>query len=125
MRVNFKSKGKWDITKRYLKKNSKLNHRSILEKYGELGVEALRQYTPKDTGLTANSWYYVIEEGKDRDTITWCNSNTKRDAIPVALLIQYGHATRNGGYVQGIDYINPALKPIFDNLAESVWKEVR
>lgn len=125
MKVNFKSKGKWNLTKQYLKKNSKLNHRSILERYGKLGVDALRQNTPKDTGLTANSWYYEIEESHDHYTITFCNSNTVRDSIPVALLIQFGHGTRNGGYVQGIDYINPALKPIFENLADSVWKEVR
>lgn len=104
-----------------LKRQDFLKH---LDKYGQMGVKALREATPRDTGLTAESWDYVIEQGKDSVTITWTNSNTNR-TIPIALLIQYGHATRKGGWVQGIDYINPALKPIFDQIAKSAWEEVR
>jgi len=94
-----------------------------LDKYGQMGVKALRDATPRDTGKTANSWDYVIEQTKDSVTITWTNSNENR-SIPIALLIQYGHATRNGGWISGIDYINPALKPIFEQIAMSAWKEV-
>jgi hypothetical protein len=94
-----------------------------LDKYGQMGVKALRDATPRDTGKTANSWGYVIEQNKDSVTITWTNSNENR-SIPIALLIQYGHATRNGGWISGIDYINPALKPIFEQIATSAWKEV-
>ena len=94
-----------------------------LDKYGQMGVKALRDATPRDTGKTANSWDYVIEQTKDSVTITWTNSNENR-SIPIALLIQYGHATRNGGWISGIDYINPALKTIFEQIATSAWKEV-
>lgn len=94
-----------------------------LDKYGQMGVKALRDATPRDTGKTANSWDYVIEQNRDSVTITWTNSNENR-SIPIALLIQYGHATRNGGWISGIDYINPALKPIFEQIATSAWKEV-
>ena len=94
-----------------------------LDKYGQMGVKALRDATPRNTGKTANSWDYVIEQNKDSVTITWTNSNENR-SIPIALLIQYGHATRNGGWISGIDYINPALKPIFEQIATSAWKEV-
>lgn len=94
-----------------------------LDKYGQMGVKALRDATPRDTGKTANSWDYIIERNKDSVTITWTNSNENR-SVPIALLIQYGHATRNGGWISGIDYINPALKPIFEQIATSAWKEV-
>lgn len=94
-----------------------------LDKYGQMGVKALRDATPRDTGKTANSWDYVIEQNRDSVTITWTNSNENR-SIPIALLIQYGHTTRNGGWISGIDYINPALKPIFEQIATSAWKEV-
>lgn len=96
---------------------------SILEKYGEEGVKALRSTTPKDTGLTANSWFYDITVEKDRVTLSWNNSNIQ-DGVPIAVLIQYGHGTGTGGYVEGVDYINPALHPIFKDIADSAWKEV-
>lgn len=95
----------------------------ILEKYGEEGVKALRSTTPKDTGLTANSWSYDITVEKDRVTLSWNNSNIQ-DGVPIAVLIQYGHGTGTGGYVEGVDYINPALHPIFKDIADSAWKEV-
>lgn len=99
--------------------------RLILEKYGQKGVEALRLATPKDTGKTSESWYYEIEEESNGTMkIVWHNSNLGDDWAPIAILLQYGHATRNGGYVQGTDYINPAIDSIFHRLADDVWKEV-
>ena len=96
----------------------------ILEKYGEEGVMALQSTTPKDSGLTASSWSYDIEVEKDLITISWNNSNIN-DGVPIAVLIQYGHGTGTGGYVEGVDYINPAMHPIFKQIADSAWKEVR
>lgn len=95
----------------------------VLEKYGQQGVRALQSTTPKDTGLTASSWSYDITVSKDTITISWNNSNVQ-DGIPIAVLIQYGHGTGTGGYVEGIDYINPAMHPIFKEIADSAWKEV-
>lgn len=95
-----------------------------LDKYGAEGVAALAEATPKRTGKTSESWNYEIEQTPTSVKITWTNSNLAREAIPVALLIQYGHGTRTGGYVQGVDYINPALEPIFNKIADKVWKEI-
>ena len=97
-----------------------------LAKYGLKGVKALADATPKDSGLTADSWYYVIEHNEEKKTYTlsWYNDNITKDYFPIAIMLQYGHATNNGGYVKGRDYINPALQPIFDELAENAWKEV-
>ena len=86
-------------------------------------MEALARATPKDTGKTADSWDYEITEQKGRLKITWTNSNLN-DGVSIAVLLQYGHATRNGGWVEGIDYINPAIRPIFDKIAKEAWKEV-
>lgn len=94
-----------------------------LEVYARKGVEALQVATPKDTGVTANSWYYEITNTKNGISIEWKNSNTN-EGYNIALLIQYGHGTRDGHYVAGIDYINPALKPIFDEIADNAWREV-
>lgn len=91
--------------------------------YGEMGLDALRSATPRNTGKTAESWSYNIKRGKDTITIEWNNSNTN-EGYHIAVLIQYGHGTRNGGYVRGIDYINPAMRPIFEQIADEVWKEV-
>lgn len=94
--------------------------RSVLDKYGQRGVAALQATTPKDSGETANAWRYTIFDLG----IAWENTNITTDGTPIAILLEYGHGTRNGGYVQGIDYINPALRPIFDEIADSCWKEV-
>ena len=94
-----------------------------LEKYGEEGVAALQSSTPKRTGLTANSWRYEIVEDDNSISIIWNNDNL-HDGVPVAVLLEYGHATKNGGFVQGIDYINPVMKPIFEKIANEAWKEV-
>lgn len=97
---------------------------SILKKYGEEGVRSLREFTPKDTGETADSWSYEITEGDGAVTLSFKNS-AQNDGIPIAILIQYGHGTGTGGYVQPNDYINPAMKPIFKRIANDAWKEVR
>ena len=94
--------------------------RSVLDRYGRQGVAALQMYTPKDSGETANSWKYEIFNLG----IVWSNTNVTGNGTPVAILLQYGHGTKNGGYVQGRDYINPALQPIFDEIADNCWKEV-
>lgn len=95
-----------------------------LAKYGQLGVDALASATPKDTGKTASSWSYEITKEQGKYTIYWKNSNIN-DGVPIAVILQYGHGTGSGGYVRGMDYINPALRPIFDKIAEDAWKEVR
>jgi hypothetical protein len=97
---------------------------SDLDKYGQMGVDALAHYTPIDSGLTASSWSYEITRTKKGVTIGFKNSNVTSNGTPVAILLQYGHATRGGGYVEGIDYINPALRPIFNQIAIEAWREV-
>lgn len=121
--IQFKQKGDFSKTESFLKKLRKLDLDSVLKKYGELGVQALASATPVETGKTAASWDYKIEKGKGVVTITWTNSNVN-NGVPIALLIQYGHGTGTGGYVQGRDYIKPAILPIFDQLADALWKEV-
>lgn len=99
-----------------------------MKNIGEEGVKALKEATPKDTGLTSESWYYEVKQIQNGGTniirLSFMNSNRK-DGVPIALVIQYGHGTRGGGYVEGIDYINPALKPIFEKLANNAWKELK
>lgn len=108
--VMFRQKGDFRRTSDFLKRANRLNLDAILNQYGQEGVEALRAATPKDTGTTANSWSYTVHKGTGSITITWSNSNIV-DGVPIAVILQYGHGTRNGGYVQGTDYINPAMKP--------------
>ena len=125
--MQFIHKGDFTHLETFLAKGLKWKFatKMILEKYGKLGVEALREATPKDTGKTSESWSYeVVEEGDGRMKIVWHNSNLGDDWAPIAILLQYGHATGNGGYVQGQDYINPAIDKIFHRLAEDAWKEV-
>lgn len=116
----------WKKTFNYLNGISKkMSFESIMSKYGEMGVERLRNATPIDTGKTSESWYYVInKKSKDSIELSFHNSNVV-DGQNVAILIQYGHGTKNGGYVVGRDYINPALKPIFDDMAKSAWEEIK
>lgn len=121
--IKIKHKGDFKKTERFLKNASKQQIALILEKYAQKGVEALRNATPADSGLTARSWGYEILVSKNGYRIVWTNTNIA-GKVPVAILIQYGHATRNGGYVQGIDYINPALRPLFNQMADQVWREV-
>lgn len=121
--VIVKQKGDFSKTEKFLNTiNKKLYYRN-LQKYAEQGVAALASATPIDSGITANSWNYEIRQTKNSVSIYWTNSNVNK-GVPIAVIIQYGHGTRNGGYVQGRDYINPAMRPIFDKIAENVWKEV-
>lgn len=123
MKITVSHKGDLSKTTNFLKNALKGSFYRSLERYGEEGVAALRSATPVDTGMTASSWYYEIERGFGSATITWKNSNIV-NGVPIAIILQYGHGTRNGGYVAGRDYINPAIQPIFDNIANAVWMEV-
>ena len=96
----------------------------IANKYGQLGVDALAAHTPVDTGRTASSWGYVVTNTKNGFSITWTNNNTTSKGTPIIVFIQYGHTLPGGGYVQGVDVVNPAMKPIFENLAKELWSEV-
>lgn len=122
--VVIKQKGSFNKTRNFLDRVQRLNYKSILEKYAKEGVEALSSATPVDSGLTASSWGYEIDYDKFGFSISWTNTNVV-DGVPIAIILQYGHGTRNGGYVQGVDYINPAIKPIFDKIQDKLWEEVR
>jgi len=122
--IRVKQHGDFSKTEAFLNRMKHPFYYGMLHRYGKQGVEALRDATPRDTGKTAESWSYEIRQNGSRIQIIWKNSNLAEAGMPVAVLIQYGHATRNGGYVQGIDYINPALRPIFEEMADSIWKEV-
>lgn len=121
--ITFQQKGDFHKTFNFLKRAQKMKAVDLI-KYGEMGVEALRAATPKDTGLTASSWYYQIVERNGNIAINFLNSNLGDGWAPIAILIQMGHATGTGGWVEGVDYINPALKPIFDKIAKDAWEEV-
>ena len=121
--ITFETKGNWNKTFRFFKRNTKVTL-DDLKKYGEWGVQALSEATPVDTGLTADSWGYQIREGNGQIAIEWTNSNVEDGWYNVALMIQYGHATHYGAWVEGIDYINPALKSIYDAIAKHAWREV-
>lgn len=121
--IEFSMKGSFNKTFAFLKRNRKLDIRDF-DKFGRMGVEALKEATPKDSGLTADSWYYEITNDDGRLVIQWLNSNVVNGWCNVAVILQYGHATGTGGYVEGIDYINPALAPIFDKIAKHAWEEV-
>lgn len=121
--ISFRQKGDFSKLTKYLERVKEAVHVGDLDKYGREGVAALASATPVDSGNTANSWYYKIENKKEYASITFYNSNIQ-NGVPIAIILQYGHGTRNGGWVQGRDYINPAIQPIFDKIAESAWKEV-
>lgn len=121
--IRFEQKGDFEKTRKFLKEAGKRDLDNILNKYGKMGVENLSAYTPRDTGLTASSWTYTIEKTKNKVSIIWRNTNVV-DGVPIAIILQYGHATRNGGYVEGVDYINPALEPVFKELKDHIWREV-
>ena len=116
--------GDFKTLTRFLERAKEVVRLGILDKYGKRGVEALAEATPKDTGLTANSWSYKIENRPGHSaSITFYNSNI-HNGVPIAVILQYGHGTKNGGWVEGRDYINPAIQPIFDEIADSAWREV-
>lgn len=121
--ITFSQKGDFSKTYSFLKKAQKLDI-SGLEAYGKRGVEALSDATPKDTGLTASSWSYAITNDGKTVTISFSNSNVQ-NGILIAVILRYGHATGNGGWIEGYDYISPAIQPIFDEIVDHAWKEVK
>ena len=121
--IRFRVEGGFSKTIAHLEKLKKIKITKLLDKYGKEGVAALSSATPVDTGLTASSWYYKIEVGADTTSLIFCNSNIQ-NGVPIAIILQYGHGTGTGGYVQGRDYINPAIQPVFDSLARKAWEEV-
>lgn len=122
--ITIRSKGSFSRSKRLLKKMSQTEIEKTLAAYGERGVVLLSSATPVRSGLTANSWSYEIENSGGSARIVWTNSNIVGEKYNLAVLIQYGHGTGTGGYVTGIDYINPTLRPLFEEMANSIWKEV-
>lgn len=123
MGIVIKHRGSFKNTERLFQKLSRFEINSVLEKYGKMGVDALSASTPINSGETANSWDYEIEKKGSGYTIVWTNSNMN-EGVNIALILQTGHGTGTGGYVKGKDYINPALRPVFDALAEEAWQEV-
>lgn len=117
------SRGNFDETEKFLRKAASMKAPSSLDKYGQAGVAALASATPTDSGKTASSWRYEIKSSGNGFTIDFLNSNIN-DNVNIAVILQYGHGTGTGGYVSGRDYINPAIQPVFDKLAEEAWKEV-
>ena len=124
--ITVKQKGNFKKLNNFLEKSLEKFEIGNLDKYGKQGVEALEQYTPKDAGKTSQSWSYKINRQNNDQivTLSFHNSNIN-NGVPIAIILQYGHGTRNGGWVEGIDYINPALRPIFEKIVEEVWEEVR
>lgn len=121
--ISIKQRGDFKETEKLLKKSLGRDYISVLEKYGQQGVSALSASTPIDSGLTASSWSYKIIQNESGFSVSWENSNVQKN-VNIAIILQYGHGTRNGGYVSGRDYINPALQLIFDKMADAAWKEV-
>lgn len=121
--ISFRQKGDFSKLTSYLEKAKETIKLGDLDRYGREGVKALSSATPKDSGKTASSWYYEIEHKNDSISISFHNSNINK-GVPIAIILQYGHGTRNGGWVEGKDYINPAIQPIFDKIASEAWKEV-
>lgn len=125
MKISFDTRGSFKKTDDFLKKMSKGSAIfRVLDSYGRTGTDALASATPIDSSESAASWYHEVVESKGTYSIVWRNGNVV-DGIPVVILLQYGHGTRNGGFIQGRDFINPALKPLFDRLADEVWREVQ
>lgn len=121
--ITITEKGSFSHIERYLSRLKQVELERVLNKYGNLGVTALSNATPTETGLTSESWYYDIVARPGYHSIRWYNSHVE-DGVPIAVILQYGHGTRTGGYVQGRDYIMPAMRPIFDQIAAEAWREV-
>lgn len=121
--IKISQKGDFKKSITYMEKLKEAIQLSSFDKYGREGVSALSSATPVDSGKTASSWYYKIERTKNTISITFYNSNVN-EGVPIAIILQYGHGTGTGGWVEGRDYINPAIQPIFDKMAEEAWKEV-
>lgn len=123
MPISFSSKGDFKVTEAYLRRVQKFDVRKVLEAGGAKGVKALASATPVESGIAANSWTYRVSGGRGQARITWLNTDVE-NGFPVAIMLQYGYGTGTGGYVQGRDYINPAMAPIFDQIAQDVLKAV-
>ena len=121
--ITFKHKGNFKHTEKFMTKALRRNYMPILQRYGQMGVDVLQEYTPKDTGKTAASWKYGISEEDGKITLYWTNSNENEGANIVLLLI-YGYGLQNGVYVQGTDFVSPVMKPIFQRIANQSWREV-
>lgn len=121
--ISFTTSGSFDRTEKFLRRILSGEIYRVVERYAQNGTNALREATPVDTSDTANSWYHEITVNSGGISITWSNSNVE-NGFPVAIMLQYGHGTGTGGYVSGRDYINPAIKPIFDEIERAVWQEV-
>ena len=121
--ISFRQKGDFSELTRFLEKAKETVKIGELDRYGREGVAALSSATPIDSGLTASSWFYTIDRTPGSVSISFHNSNVVK-GVPIAIILQYGHGTRNGGWVQGRDYINPAIQPIFEKIANNAWKEV-
>ena len=122
--ITMKSTGNFSHMEKFLANMKMRTYLDVLNKYGEMGVQALSSATPKDTGLTSECWYYQVKQGYSGSTISWGNTHFN-EGVNIAVILQYGHGTKNGGYVRGRDYINPAIRPIFDEIANQAWKEVQ
>lgn len=121
--ISFRQKGDFSKLNKYFEKLRETAKIGVLDKYGRAGVAALASATPTETGLTASSWYYEIKRQNGSVSIEFKNSNVNK-GVPIAIILQYGHGTGTGGWVEGRDYINPAIQPIFDEIVKSAWKEV-
>ena len=124
MGISFRHRGSFKNVEKFLKKAEKQDYWKRLERFGQEGVEALSSATPRDSGETAQSWRYEIRKTADDCAIYWINDNVQDGWFNVAIGLQYGHATGTGGWVEGMDYVNPAIRPIFDRIAEDVWREI-
>ena len=121
--ITFNHKGKFTKTEKFFNRVLRRDYLNILDKYGQIGVQALKNATPSNSGKTADSWDYGIEKDIGQVTLYWTNSN-ENQGVNIAILLIYGHALRNGSYVQGVDFVTPALRPIFEKIASDSWKEV-
>lgn len=121
--IRFRQKGDFSKFTRFLEKAKEAVHLGDLDRYGREGVAVLASATPVDSGITASSWYYEITNKNGVARISFYNSNIQ-NGVPIAIILQYGHATGTGGWVEGRDYINPAIRPVFDKIADSAWREV-
>lgn len=118
------NRGNFNNLNNFCKKMSKKDFKSVLHLYGQEGVEALRTSTPKDTGKTADSWSYEIIEDSKSINLAWTNTSSTINGVPIVILLRWGHATGSGGYVEGREFISPAIQPIFDRFVEVTWKEI-
>lgn len=122
--IRFRHKGDFKNTMSFLERALRVDYTKVLNRYGEEGVKALSAATPVDTGETASKWRYEIQNGRGKVSIVFHNDHV-HDGVNIAIILQYGHGTGTGGYVQGIDYINPAIAPVFNRMADAAWREVR